>query len=45
MKPETEMYSPDAGSNGEDGSDTTITRSADTTRESSARNGGQGRGQ
>ena len=44
MNPEIEMYSPDVGINGEDGSDTIITRSADTTRESIARNGGQGRG-
>ena len=44
MTPETETSSPDIGSNGGDGSDVTIAHVSDTS-ESSARNGGRGRGQ
>ena len=43
MTPETEMASPSAGRNGGECSDVTITHASDTTIESSARNGGQGR--
>ena len=45
MTPETETSSPDAGSNGGDDSDATITRYSDTTSESNTRNWGWGRGQ
>ena len=44
MTPETETESPTAGINGADSSDTTITGASDTISESSATNGGQGRG-
>ena len=40
---ETETVSSAAGSNVGDSSDATITRASDTTKESSASNGGRGR--